>query len=177
MYFISSLFCFSSYISLQLIRQTWCTVIVHNRNICQNSNKGISWKLWAKPDHAFFTSLCEQTGTNTSMFSVCSRECNISGCEQLFHHKNCMQGSVKHTDSYSYMTVWQQTLCPAFTQSSEVILGLQARSSHSEQRYRISSKFRQLLSGLCNNSINQWSWLLPLMFYKWKYSTFYCNVS
>jgi len=55
--------------------------------------------------------------------------------------------------------------------------GLQARNPCSEHGYEVRSKFRGLLSGLCNNSINQTGWLLPLMFYKREFSTFYCNVS
>lgn len=61
--------------------------------------------------------------------------------------------------------------------TAEVMPGSRARNPCSEQGYEIRSKFRGLLSRRCNNSINQTGWLLPLVFYKRGFSTFYCYVS
>lgn len=134
---------------------------------------------------ALFTSLCEQAGANMSMFSVCSSRNNISGCEQLCLFCHYTPGWAQfNIPIVAITTGWQQPLCPVFkhtalTQSStaEVMPGLWARTLCSEQGYEIRSKFRGLLSRLCNNSINQTSCLLPLMFYKRGFSTFYCYVS
>lgn len=125
------------------------------------------------------------SATNMSMFSVCSSRNNISGCEQLRLFCHYTPGWAQfNIPIVAISTGWQQPLCPVFkhtalTQScaAEVMPGSRARNPCSEQGYEIRSKFRGLLSRLCNNSINQTGWLLPLVFYKRGFSTFYCNVS
>lgn len=82
-------------------------------------------------------------------------------------------------------TGWQQPLSAQASSTphslrapwAEVMPGSQARTPGSEQGYKIRSKFRGLLSRLCNNYINQTGWPLLLMFYKRGFFTFYCSVS
>lgn len=94
------------------------------------------------------------------VFSVQSSENNIFGCKRvLVLPLRSMLGSVQHYAScyYDWLTAAFLPSLPALTQTSmaEVMPGSQAKNPHSTQRYAVISKFRGLLSGVCNSSINQ----------------------
>lgn len=78
-------------------------------------------------------------------------------------------------------TGWQQPSAQSSSTHSnlhcEVMPGSQARKPRSAQGYAVRSKFRGLLSRVCNSSINHTGWRPLLVFYKRGFSTFYCCAS
>lgn len=91
---------------------------------------------------------------------VRSSENNISGCEHVpVLPLRSMLGSVQHYTScyYDWLTAAFLPSLPALTQTStaEVMPASQAKNPRSTQGYAVKSKFRGLLSGVCNSSINQ----------------------
>lgn len=76
-----------------------------------------------------------------------------------------MLGPVQHYTScyYDWLTAAFLPSLPALSQTSvaEVMPESQARNLRSAQEYAVKSKFRGLLSGLCNSSINQTAMTFP----------------
>lgn len=110
--------------------------------------------------HGNCGSLLLKAAITLVMFSVRSSENNISGCEHmLVLPLRSMLGSVQHYAScyYDWLTAAFLPSLPALTQTSmaEVMPGSQAKNPRSMQGYAVKSKFRRLLSGVCNSSINQ----------------------
>jgi len=154
----------------------------------QTSERGFeetqtTWLLWL-----LFTFLCEQAATNMSVFSACSAAgivyyLDVNNCACFCHYT--AGWAQFNIPLVAITTGWQQPLSAQSSSTphslkaprAEVMPGSQARTPGSEQGYKIRSKFRGLLSRLCNNSINQTGWLLLLMFYKRGFFTFYCYVS